>query len=281
MIRGPRIAALLLVLVAAAAGLAFETGSAGQPSPGSSRQARPNATQKLLLDEQFTGSRLDHSRWSACFWWATGGCTIASNHELEWYLPTQVKLDQGIARLIAARHNIIGSDGIAYRFVSGMISSGPPPGSRQPRFAFRYGRVEARIRIPAGRGLTSALWLLPANRSDLPEIDAFEITGQAPGIVSMHLHYARPDGSEAAPGSDWHTRSLAGSWHLFGIDWRPGRLQWLVDGAVRWQVSGRAVPSVPMYLLANLVVGGDEAGPPDAGTSFPSALEIDWIRVWQ
>jgi beta-glucanase (GH16 family) len=70
-------------------------------------------------------------------------------------------------------------------------------------------------------------------------------------------------------------------WHRFGIDWRPGRLDWLVDGVVRWRLRGDTVPRRRMYLVANLAVGGDLPGPPGASTHFPSALPIDWVRVWR
>jgi beta-glucanase (GH16 family) len=160
-----------------------------------------------------------------------------------------------------------------------MIDSGPPPGSKVSKFAFRYGRVQARIRVPAGRGLWSALWLLPANRSDLPEIDGFEILGRNPRAVQMHLHYRDPGGSEAVKGLTWGPLRPAGGWHRYELDWSPGRLRWLIDGVPRWQVTGATVPSTPMYVIADLAVGGGPAGAPGPGTPFPSSLQIDWIRI--
>lgn len=245
-----------------------------------SKPADPSRRLKLVFDDEFRGSRLDPAHWSTCYWWAARGCTIASNHELEWYLPGQVRVGQGSVQLVAIRRSVRGADGRRYRFTSGMISSGPPPGSREPKFAFRYGRAEARIRVPEGRGLWSAFWLLPANRSDLPELDAMEILGQSPGVVRMHIHYRGRAGHEAEQGSSWTERSPRG-WHRFGIDWRAGRLEWLIDGVVRWRVTGSAVPGVPMYLVADLAVGGATAGAPTARTRFPSALRIDWARVWR
>jgi beta-glucanase (GH16 family) len=246
--------------------------TSGPPAPGL----------KLVFNDNFNGSRLNASRWSTCYWWAAGGCTIATNHELEWYLPGQVQLRNGTAQLVVARRSVRGSDGRTYPFVSGMISSGPTPGSRTPKFAFRYGWAEARMRIPAGPGLWPAFWLLPANESDLPEIDVMEIDGSAPDVVMMHLHDGGPGGNEAVQASDWTQPSLTGGWHTFAIDWTPGHLAWLVDGVVRWHVDGSVVPSQPMYLIADLAVGGgDTVSPPTASTPFPSALALDWVRVWQ
>lgn len=262
----------------AALGTIAGVGLAASPADNS---VHSEAGLKLVFDDEFPGSRLDRSRWSTCYWWARRGCTIASNHELEWYLPGQVGLSGGAARLVAERRRVHGSDGRTYRFVSGMISSGPTPTRREAKFAFLYGRVEARMRVPAGAGLWSAFWMLPADQSDLPEIDIMETHGQTPSIVRMHLHYAGPGGGERVESPRWTLPSPATGWHRFGIDWRPGRLDWLIDGVSRGHVTGAAVPHVRMYLIANLAVGGDPIGPPNRLTRFPSALAIDWVRVWQ
>jgi beta-glucanase (GH16 family) len=264
------VAGLTAVVVAMASTNRAHT--SGPPAPGL----------KLVFNDNFNGSRLNASHWSTCYWWATNGCTIATNHELEWYLPGQVQLRGGTAQLVVARRSVRGSDGRTYPFVSGMISSGPTPRSGAPKFAFRYGRVEARMRIPAGPGLWPAFWLLPADESDLPEIDVMEIDGSGPNVVMMHLHYRGPGAKEAVQGFTWTRPALTTGWHRFGIDWQPGRLDWLVDGVVRWHVSGGAVPSQPMYMIANLAVGGGETvSAPTASTPFPSVLQIDWVRVWQ
>jgi beta-glucanase (GH16 family) len=257
-------------------------GAGGAPREDDSRPgARPQAERKLVFREGFAGSRLGRRRWNACHWWADGGCTIASNNELEWYLPAQARVRRGRLGLVAEARPVRGSDGRLYPYRSGMISSGPPPGSTRPKFAFRYGRAEIRARVPAGRGLWSAFWLLPANRESTPEIDVMEILGHRPATVEMHLHYRRGDGARERRGMEWNQRSLRRGWHTFAIDWRPGSLAWLIDGVVRWSVRGARVPSNRMYLVANLAVGGHWPGEPDGSTRFPSALAIDYVKVWR
>jgi beta-glucanase (GH16 family) len=259
---------LALLALAAAGGLVLAGREAG---------SRERASPRLLLYEEFHGSRLDRGSWRTCHWWASRGCTIASNNELEWYLPEQARVRRGVVRLVAERRRVRGSDGREHPYVSAMISSGPGPGSRPPRFAFRYGRAEIRARVPRGRGLWSAFWLLPADRESKPEIDVMEVLGQRPRNVEMNLHYRDDDGEEHQRGREWV--GLRSGWHTFAIDWRPGQLEWLVDGRRRWRVRGSAVPSEPMYLVANLAVGGDWPGPPGPGTKFPASLDIDWVRV--
>jgi beta-glucanase (GH16 family) len=66
------------------------------------------------------------------------------------------------------------------------------------------------------------------------------------------------------------------------VDWQPNAIIWYVDGIERWRFTEASrISSEPMYLLLNLAVGGDWAGPPDGDTGFPSYFEIDYVRVWE
>lgn len=244
-------------------------------SDADSADRSPN---RLVFYDGFNGKRLNRDRWRTCHWWAQHGCTIATNNELQWYLPEQVRVTRRRLWLVAERRRVRGSNGRSYRYASGMISSGPGPESAPAKFAFRYGRAEIRARVPRGRGLWSAFWLLPADRNSKPEIDVVEVLGHRPRTVEMHLHY-REEGRVRQQGHEW--TGLKPGWHRFAVDWRPGRLRWLVDGKERWEVTGDEVPDERMYLVANLAVGGDWPGPPSRSTRFPARLVIDWVKVWK
>lgn len=265
--------ATLLLAAAATIGAGLWAGATGGTQLAGGRHA-----EAPVFAEEFRGGELRASRWNTCHWWARHGCTLQGNRELEWYLPGQVRVGGGVVRLVAERRPARGAGGRVFPFRSGMISTGPPRGSSRPKFAFRYGRVEMRARVPAGRGLWSAFWLLPADRDSKPEIDVMEVLGHRPSVVEMHLHPRR--GADPL-GREWRQPGLSRGWHTFGIEWRPGVLEWLLDGRVRWRVTGRDVPAERMYLVANLAVGGDWPGAPSSSTRFPSALVIDWIRVWR
>jgi beta-glucanase (GH16 family) len=228
--------------------------------------------------DEFDGSSLDTQRWATCHWWAPDGCTIASNHELEWYVPSQVSVDGGALHLSADRNPVSAGDGRNFAYRSGMISGAPTPG--HPGLAFTFGRVEVRARVPAGGGLWPAIWMLPASLGSLPEIDIMEQNGSDPTTVSMHFHYRDKAGSHDLS-KHWSSSDLSLDWHTFGVEWSPGRLVWLIDGVERWRVEGAMVPAEPMYIVANLAVGGGSVGAPTAQTVFPSELAIDSIRVWK
>lgn len=58
-------------------------------------------------------------------------------------------------------------------------------------------------------------------------------------------------------------------------------MKWFCDGKQTHQYAGEGVPHVPMYLMVNLAVGGDWPKAPDDKTPFPSAFEVDFVRVYQ
>jgi beta-glucanase (GH16 family) len=246
--------------------------------------ANPRASvssHKVLLNATFDDGQLDRSIWNTCHWWADRGCTIATNDELEWYVPGQVSVADGALRLTAERNPVQGSDGRTYEFRSGMVTTGPPPMQEDApaKLAFTYGSVEARLRVPAGRGLWPAVWLLPASQESVPEIDMLEVLGQNPDEVVMHLH--PKDRRAEPPGKEYKVKgpNLAEDWHTIRLEWSAGRLDFFVDGVRVWKVKGRHVPSEPMYAVLNLAVGGDYPGPPDATTEFPATFLIDYLRI--
>ncbi|MGH3097669.1 MAG: glycoside hydrolase family 16 protein [Streptosporangiales bacterium] len=261
------VVACLLASCSAAAG-SDRGGVFSSPKPG----------QQSALDESFDGDVLDDSVWSTCYWWADdNGCTIASNHELEWYVPEQVNVRDGALRLTAAHRDVTGSDGKQYPYVSGMVTTGPPADGEKPKLAFRYGTVAVRFQTPRGRGLWPAIWMLPANQQSRPEIDLLEASARYPGQVMMHVH--PNDGPSEGKNIRLPERStLSSGWHTVRLDWQPDRLVFFLDGAKVWQVSGTQVPQERMYLVMNLAVGGTYGGQPDS-SAFPATLRIDHVRI--
>jgi beta-glucanase (GH16 family) len=245
-----------------------------------SRTGLSETTTTVLLDESFDGDSLDTRVWNTCHWWGDEGCTISSNDELEWYGTEQVSVSKGALRLTADREPTRGSDGKDYEYRSGMVTTGPANSDDNVgKVSWTYGTVEARVRVPAGRGLWPALWMLPLDRESTPEIDIMEVIGQDPGRMMMHFHPR--DRDDDSPSKDYRLtgETLADGWHTVRLDWQPERLTWFLDGKEVWHLTGSQVPDEPMYLVLNLAVGGIYPGPPDETTKFPATFEIDRIRI--
>lgn len=234
--------------------------------------------------EEFGGSSLDLETWTTCYWWNNNGCTNTGNKELQWYMPGNVGIIDGLLRLRARPEPIVGHEGQIFDYTSGMVTTGRDYSElpRPSRVAFVYGHFEIRARVPSGQGLWPALWLLPEDRNTRPEIDIMEVLGDTPDKLRMHFHYIDRGGKKRSAGKTVTVSDMSQDWHVFGLRWEPGAIIWYLDGIEQWRYDdARYIPDEPMYLLMNLAVGGEWPGPPDSNTRFPSDFLIDYVRVWR
>jgi beta-glucanase (GH16 family) len=186
--------------------------------------------------------------------------------------------------LVAARHSIKPR----FPWTSGMVTTGGPfeTGPPQPTFAFAYGYAEMRAKLPAGHGFWPAFWLLPADGSWPPEVDVMEWQGAQPRRDYMTVHFSDKHSKNDSLQGTYDGPNLSQAYHVYAIDWEPNALTWYVDGVARLSVTARQIEGrggkylrSPMYLLANLAVGG-WVSPPNRHTRSPASMKIDYVRVW-
>jgi beta-glucanase (GH16 family) len=199
--------------------------------------------------------------------------------ELQWYSDAEgaggnLRVHDGKLALVARREAVAG-EGHEHPYSSGLISS-------HASFAQEHGYFEVRARVPAGQGLWPAFWLLPADGSEPWEIDVFELLGHEPRTVHLTAHYPNAEGQHRTVKNEFTGPDFSRAYHTFAVEWGPGRIVWYVDGAERHRAKGkRSSPNEQMYLIANLAVGGEWPGAPDATTPFPAAFDIDHVRVYR
>src|SRR5438445_8940998 len=111
-----RLAVLATVSAIAAGCLAGASGAQADPPPIDQTHVWRQA-----FGDDFNGTVLDPTKWVTCYWWDYDGCTHGSD-ELQWYLPANVIVSDGTAKLRAQQQTILGSDGKTYNYTSGMIS---------------------------------------------------------------------------------------------------------------------------------------------------------------
>ena len=160
-------------------------------------------------------------------------------------------------------------------YLSGMIST-------DWSFAQRYGYFEMRARLPAGLGLWPAFWLVSKTQQEHIEIDIMEAIGGDTGHVyqSTHIKASRGKGIHVRVGGDGFDYATAS--HSYGLAWTPDELVFTIDGVETTRTDGRPFRDAPpMYMIANLAVGGDWAGTPDSDTHFPAVMRIEYIRAYR
>ncbi len=146
----------------------------------------------------------------------------------------------------------------------------------QNLFAFQYGRIDIRAKLPGTQGIWPGFWMLPPNEA-IPafEIDIMELLGQDPHTVYMTNHW----GSNQQ--QCWYTGpDFTAAYHVFSVVWQPGSLTWFIDGIQRCHLT-QGVANTSMYILLDTWIGGTWGGPSDNTTVFPAYSSIDYVRVYQ
>lgn len=160
--------------------------------------------------------------------------------------------------------------------------------------AWTYGRIEARAKLPSGRGTWPAFWTLGTTISQVGwpacgEIDILEYVGHQPGLVHANVHtrgynHVRGNGR----GATIRVPDAETAFHVYALEWSPQRLEFFVDdrkfftlendgtGVDSWPFDG------PQYLILNLAIGGSWGGQQGVDDSiFPQRYVVDYVRVYQ
>jgi oligosaccharide reducing-end xylanase len=203
------------------------------------------------------------------------------NNEHQFYTsrPQNVRVEDG-ALVVEARRERYESSA----FTSARLKT-------EGRKAFRYGRLEARIKIPRGPAVWPAFWALGEDirTTGWPkggEIDVMENIGREPSTVHATVHGPGYSGGKGV-GAPFDLRAaFADDYHVFAVDWDPGRLVFSVDGreyqtVTPASVQGDWVFDRPFFLLLNLAIGGNWPGPPTDETPSSARMLVDYVRVYE
>lgn len=163
---------------------------------------------------------------------------------------------------------------------------------------WKYGKIAARIKLPYGKGMWPAFWMLGnninENGGDTPwpqsgEIDILEMYGSKDnGVVEANLHYANLEDKHTMMGAvpfKLKEGAFADDFHIFALEWDEMEISWLVDGEKYHTapITDEALTEFheDFFILFNLAVGGAPAGEPDESTEFPQYMKVDWVRVYK
>lgn len=214
----------------------------------------------IIFDDEFNGRSLDLSKWRPN-WLGSSDTAITppvNKGDTSCYDPQQVREGQHELDLTAVARSCKG-----YPYASGMIQS-------NGRFKFTFGYMEARIWIPAGRGIRAAFWSNGHKWPQDGEIDVVETHGT--DDASYHYHYAGC-GGDCGPGGLVTVHGATSGWHTYAADWIPGAITWYYDGRKVWRYT-KTISSSRMYLIVNL-------GLHSLSSKVPATMRVDYVRVWQ
>ncbi|MBZ5703468.1 MAG: glycoside hydrolase family 16 protein [Acidobacteriia bacterium] len=242
----------------------------------------------LVWSDEFNGangSRVDPAKWV----FDTGGGGWG-NAELEYYTsrPENAFVQDGHLVIRARREKYTGPDGVTRDYTSARLKT-------LGRFETTYGRIEARIQLPAGQGMWPAFWMLGTDieKAGWPacgEADIMENIGREPSVNHGSLHGPGYSGSNSF---EAHYTLPAGQrfadeFHVFAMEWEPGAIRFYVDGQLYvtrtpadLHAGQKWVFDHPFFLLLNVAVGGDWPGSPDETTVFPQTMLVDYVRVYR
>src|SRR6478609_6488442 len=259
------------------AGAAAGTGGA---APGGCTSS--TAGYKLVWSDEFNGAMgtaVDSTKWT----FDVGG-NGWGNNELEYYTSgtSNAAMDGAGNLVITAKQE--SKDGKNY--TSARLKT-------QGLKTFTYGRIEARMKISQGQGLWPAFWMLGNDIGSNPwpacgEIDIMENVGKEPNIIHATVHGPGYSAGSGPTKQYSLPDKVASAFHVFAIEWEMNTIRWYVDDMLYSTKTSSDIPSGatwvyahPFFIIMNLAVGGGGPGNPDATTTFPQQLQVDYVRVCQ
>ena len=245
---------------------------------GVSRPAMLNEEYKLVFDDEFDGDTLNTKNWGYNYSWGH------SHNHSGWCVPENVIVKDGILTLRGDNEQHPDSVGKQYTFSNQkadiMYTSGAV--NTAGTFRFNYGYFEARMKMPTGKGMWPAWWMLKDGWP--PEIDMLEILCSRPNQLRVNCHYGPAWNSERS-----HEQVIdlgfnsSEDFHTYGFEWTPKYMRYYVDGVqVGHDLTTKEAldQCTNMYMILNLAIDGWD-GKPDGTTVWPAEFQCDWVRVWQ
>ncbi|SNC67641.1 Por secretion system C-terminal sorting domain-containing protein [Hymenobacter gelipurpurascens] len=229
--------------------------------------AHAQTYQQVWADEFTTGI-------SSSWVFETGGGGWGNN-EKQYYQRANATVANGILQITAKKENVGGMPYTSSRMKTQGLKE------------FKYGKVEARMKLPLGQGLWPAFWMLGANINTVSwpacgEIDVMEHIN-AENKVYGTVHW--DSNGHAEYGGNIITTPQ--DYHVYSIEWEPTYIRWFVDGTKYHEINitngtgGTEEFQRPFFLLLNLAVAGNWPGQTVDESKLPATMYVDYVRVYQ
>lgn len=230
-----------------------------------------------IWEDNFDGSSLNTANWTHETGTGTNGW---GNFELQYYRSENTTLQDGHLIISAKEESFSGSDYTSSRIIS------------KNKFDFRYGRVDIRAALPEGQGMWPALWMLGINIDQVGwpacgEVDIMEKVGGAGKENEIHgtVHWQNSGQAANFGRATTLSTNTTNQFHVYSIEWNSTTIRWMVDN-VEYNVIDTTPAELDefrrsFFFIMNVAVGGTWPGDPNASTTFPQHMIVDYIRVFQ
>jgi beta-glucanase (GH16 family) len=235
---------------------------------------------QLVWSDEFNDTSLNSNVWNIEVNDNGGG-----NNELQYYTarPENIRLEDGNLVIEARKENYL-----TRNYTSGRITT-------QNKVFFKLGRIEARMKLPYGKGIWPAFWLLGQSISTISwpncgEIDIMEMIGGGTNDSRVYttLHWGPvTNGTHPSYGTSYTLPSgkFADDYHIFAIEWDENSIRGYCDNTQYYNIdiskAGLEAFHKNFFIIFNLAVGGNWPGNPDATTVFPQQMLVDYVRVYK
>jgi len=226
-----------------------------------------NGMGTLVWQDEFDGNVLNPIKWNVA----------EGSYDPDYHLIRNVSVSNGNLIITAKKEDM----GVLH-YTTGWITT---------KQNWTYGRFEARAKLPTGKGLWPAFWMLPVTNHygtgvASGEIDIMELWGNRPSEIKGTLHYGWPWRFISTP-FNLSSGDFSQNYHIFTVEWQNGVIRWYVDNKLYkkedwWFTSGGTFPAPfdrPFYIVLNVGIWAQV--PPDQSTVFPEQMIVDWVRVYQ
>ncbi|TWV97421.1 family 16 glycosylhydrolase [Chitinophaga pinensis] len=223
----------------------------------------------LIWSDEFDGTSLNTSKWG----YENGNLGV--NNEKQFYQTQNVAVNNGNLVITARKETVAGQP-----YTSGRINS-------NGKFSTRYGRIEARIKLPGVQGLWPAFWMLGNSISTgagwpaCGEIDIMEHVNTGNTVLGT-IHWFNTVYSYYGG----NTTTTPTDYHVYAVDWDASAIRWYVDGVqfheanILNNINGTEEFHAPFFILLNIAVGGNLPGNNINDGALPASMLVDYVRVY-
>lgn len=227
-------------------------------------------TYQQVWADEFNGTSVSTANWK----FETGGGGWGNN-EKQYYQASNATVANGNLTITARKQSVGGLPYTSARMTT------------QGLHEFKYGKIEANIKIPLGQGLWPAFWALGSNIGSVgwPKCGELDIMEQVNADSRVYGTAHWDNNGQADYGNN--TAVSANTFHKYSIEWTPTYVRWFVDGTKYHEINiannagGTEEFQRPFFILLNLAVAGNWPGQNVDESKLPATMVVDYVRVYQ